>query len=71
MIEREKYDFQTIFYQFQEKDAQMIYLLEGVNSDSKIKTAAATFNDIDQFKTDRSLLYNEICELRVIKTPEV
>ncbi|OQR76777.1 xaa-Pro dipeptidase-like [Tropilaelaps mercedesae] len=55
---------------FKEKETQMIYLLEGENSDSGLRTEPASFKGIEAFTTDLSFLYNEICELRVIKTAE-
>ena len=49
----------------------MIYLLEGVNSDSDLTTQPATFDGIEAYKTDKELLFPEMSDLRVIKTPEV
>lgn len=49
----------------------MLYLLEGVNSDSGLTTQPASFEGIDAYSTDKELLYPEMSDLRVIKTPEV
>ena len=47
-----------------------ILLLNGVNSQLKLNTVPASFDGIENFEVDNSpLLFNEISDLRVIKTP--
>jgi len=55
---------------FEDRNPEMIYLLEGKNADSGKITEPANFEGIAAFKTDKSKIYNEVCELRVVKTPE-
>jgi len=73
---KNKYQTESVMYTdqigtfFKDQDAKMIYLLEGVNADSGKTTEPATFEGIANFKTDKAVIYNEVCELRVIKTPQ-
>ncbi|XP_011869675.1 PREDICTED: xaa-Pro dipeptidase isoform X2 [Vollenhovia emeryi] len=53
-----------------EKRAQTLLLLHGENSDSGLKTRKTHFDGIEKFSTDSEILYPEICECRVIKSPE-
>lgn len=53
-----------------EKQAKLLLTLNGRNSDSRLITREATFDGIDEFRVDNGLLYPEICECRVIKSPE-
>ena len=51
-------------------ESHTILLLNGKNPDSKLNTVPASFAGIENFKVDNTtLLYNEIADLRVIKTP--
>ena len=50
-------------------DHVTLLLLLGRNTDSKKMTRPATFEGIEQFRTDMDTLFNVIMELRVIKTP--
>ena len=51
-------------------ESYTILLLNGKNSDSKLNTVPASFAGIENFKVDNTtLLFNEIADLRVIKTP--
>ncbi|KAG7203153.1 hypothetical protein KM043_010272 [Ampulex compressa] len=52
------------------KRASLLLTLNGRNSDSGLEAQGAVFEGIEQFKVDKSILYPEICECRVIKSPE-
>ncbi|XP_053984440.1 xaa-Pro dipeptidase [Hylaeus volcanicus] len=52
------------------KQATLLLTLMGKNSDSGLQTHEADFDGINQFKVDNKVLYPEICECRVIKSPE-
>ena len=52
------------------KGAAVLLTLSGRNSDSGLQAQEATFDGISQFKVDNKVLYPEICECRVIKSPE-
>lgn len=52
------------------KRAQLLLTLSGRNSDSGLLARGAIFDGIDQFRVDNKILYPEICECRVIKSPE-
>ncbi|XP_015440153.1 PREDICTED: xaa-Pro dipeptidase [Dufourea novaeangliae] len=52
------------------KEASLLLLLNGRNSDSGLETQEVDFNGIKQFRVDKTVLYPEICECRVIKTPQ-
>lgn len=52
------------------KRAALLLTLRGKNSDSGLETNETVFNGIDQFNVDNRTLYPEICECRVIKTPQ-
>lgn len=53
-----------------EKRAHLLLTLSGKNSDSGLQAREADFDGIAEFKVNNSILYPEICECRVIKTPE-
>ncbi|XP_011173008.2 xaa-Pro dipeptidase [Solenopsis invicta] len=53
-----------------EKRAQLLLTLSGRNSDSGLLAREATFDGIDKFTVNNDFLYPEICECRVIKSPE-
>ncbi|XP_028049802.1 xaa-Pro dipeptidase isoform X2 [Monomorium pharaonis] len=53
-----------------EKRARLLLLLSGRNSDSGLLAREATFDGIAEFAVDRDFLYPEICECRVIKSPQ-
>jgi len=73
---RKKYETDSVMYTdempkfFKDNKPEMIYLLEGKNADSDKITEPASFNGIDAYKTDKQFMYNEICELRVVKTAQ-
>eukprot|EP00743_Colponemidia_sp_Colp-15_P001221 GILK01001341.1.p1 GENE.GILK01001341.1~~GILK01001341.1.p1 ORF type:complete len:481 (-),score=77.27 GILK01001341.1:273-1715(-) len=46
----------------------VVYLMQGVNSDSGLVTAAATFPGMEAYRLDYGKLFLEICDLRTIKT---
>ncbi|KAG9436528.1 xaa-Pro dipeptidase [Apis mellifera carnica] len=52
------------------KQAILLLTLNGQNSDSGLQTKEAIFDGIDKFKVDNKILYPEICECRVIKSPQ-
>ncbi|XP_017884511.1 xaa-Pro dipeptidase [Ceratina calcarata] len=52
------------------KQVTLLLTLRGQNSDSGLETKEAVFDGIDQFNVDNHTLYPEICECRVIKTPQ-
>ncbi|XP_043589455.1 xaa-Pro dipeptidase isoform X3 [Bombus pyrosoma] len=52
------------------KQANLLLTLNGQNSDSGLQAKEATFDGINQFKVDNKILYPEICECRVIKSPQ-
>ncbi|XP_031784394.1 xaa-Pro dipeptidase isoform X2 [Nasonia vitripennis] len=52
------------------KSAKLLHTLHGVNSDSGLTSKEATFEGIDKFEVNNEILYPEICECRVIKTPK-
>ncbi|XP_032681047.1 xaa-Pro dipeptidase isoform X1 [Odontomachus brunneus] len=52
-----------------EKRAHLLLTLSGRNSDSGLLSRELVFDGIDEFKVNKSILYPEICECRVIKSP--
>ncbi|XP_025153287.1 xaa-Pro dipeptidase isoform X2 [Harpegnathos saltator] len=52
-----------------EKRAHLLLTLSGRNSDSGLLAREAVFDGIAEFKVNNSILYPEICECRVIKSP--
>lgn len=52
------------------KGTDLLLTLKGVNSDSGLQAQEAVFDGIGQFNVNNDILYPEICECRVIKTPE-
>nr|XP_033339755.1 xaa-Pro dipeptidase isoform X2 [Megalopta genalis] len=52
------------------KEASLLLTLNGRNSDSGLETPELNFNGLEQFKMDKTVLYPEICECRVIKSPQ-
>mmetsp|Transcript_25149 Transcript_25149/g.35237 ORF Transcript_25149/g.35237 Transcript_25149/m.35237 type:complete len:493 (+) Transcript_25149:71-1549(+) len=52
-----------------ELKASVLYLLKGLNTDSDKTHEPATFDNINTYAVDTELLFPEICECRVIKTP--
>ena len=64
-------DYSEMIYHLQSLgESPTILLLNGINSDSGTNTVPASFNGIENFEVDNSpLLFNEISDLRVIKTP--
>ncbi|XP_076182460.1 dipeptidase C isoform X2 [Ptiloglossa arizonensis] len=52
------------------KQASLLLTLSGRNSDSGLQTQEADFDGINKFKVDNKVLYPEICECRVIKSPQ-
>eukprot|EP00033_Pygsuia_biforma_P000322 GCRY01000393.1.p2 GENE.GCRY01000393.1~~GCRY01000393.1.p2 ORF type:complete len:480 (+),score=116.01 GCRY01000393.1:128-1567(+) len=55
---------------FREKNASLLYLLYGQNSDSKSFSKPAHFEGIEEFKVEKETLHKEITECRVFKSPE-
>ncbi|XP_014469832.1 PREDICTED: xaa-Pro dipeptidase [Dinoponera quadriceps] len=53
-----------------EKRAHLLLTLSGKNSDSGLCAREAVFDGIAEFEVNNSILYPEICECRVIKSPE-
>ncbi|XP_078038424.1 dipeptidase C [Augochlora pura] len=51
-------------------EASLLLTLHGRNSDSGLEIPELNFNGIEQFKVDKTVLYPEICECRVIKSPQ-
>ncbi|XP_026330800.1 xaa-Pro dipeptidase-like, partial [Hyposmocoma kahamanoa] len=49
---------------------EVLLLLMGINSDSKVTTKETYFEGIKKFKVDSEILFPIITELRVFKTPE-
>lgn len=54
----------------QEIKASVVYVINGINSDSKKPAKEARFPGLDKYKIDRTKLYREMTALRVYKTPE-
>ncbi|KZC04075.1 Xaa-Pro dipeptidase [Dufourea novaeangliae] len=48
------------------KEASLLLLLNGRNSDSGLETQEVDFNGIKQFRVDKTVLYPEICEWYMI-----
>lgn len=46
----------------------LLLTLKGVNADSNHRTLEARFDGIDKFQVNNSVLYEQICDLRVFKT---
>ncbi|XP_076245592.1 dipeptidase C [Calliopsis andreniformis] len=73
---RERYRVDEVRYTdeiaevLKKKQASLLLTLSGRNSDSGLQAQEATFDGISQFKVDNQVLYPEICECRVIKSPE-
>eukprot|EP00698_Gefionella_okellyi_P013120 TRINITY_DN3574_c0_g1_i1.p1 TRINITY_DN3574_c0_g1~~TRINITY_DN3574_c0_g1_i1.p1 ORF type:complete len:500 (-),score=106.99 TRINITY_DN3574_c0_g1_i1:15-1457(-) len=55
---------------FAERNVSLIYVLEGMNTDSERTTQAANFDGLDKFRVDRSTLHPVLSAQRVIKTEE-
>ncbi|XP_029165515.1 xaa-Pro dipeptidase isoform X1 [Nylanderia fulva] len=73
---KERYGVDETYYTdeiarvLKEKRARLLLTLSGRNSDSGLLTRETIFDGIDEFKVNNSILYPEICECRVIKSPE-
>lgn len=52
------------------KGAKILLTLNGLNSDSLLSTPKLTFHGIEDFTNEMGFLYPEICECRVIKSPQ-
>ncbi|RWS08883.1 xaa-Pro dipeptidase-like protein, partial [Dinothrombium tinctorium] len=71
-----RYGVDHIFYTdeiakvFNDLKPEVLLTLKGVNSDSGKTSREAVFEGIGKFVVDNSLLYPEIAECRVFKTPE-
>ncbi|XP_054278394.1 xaa-Pro dipeptidase [Macrosteles quadrilineatus] len=72
---KEKYGVDDVFYIREIANCinhlkpDQILTLSGVNSDSGLSSTEAVFDGISEFKVDNEILYPEISECRVIKTP--
>lgn len=71
---QEIYRVNNVFYtdeiaqQLEKMNPEKLLTLNGVNSDSNLPSVQATFDGIEKFNVDNSVLYPIITELRVIKT---
>nr|CDS28436.1 xaa Pro dipeptidase [Hymenolepis microstoma] len=54
---------------FSEKKPSLLLTLHGMNTDSGLMTTEASFQGIDKFKVDSSVLHHEMSECRLIKSP--
>ncbi|KAL5962245.1 Xaa-Pro dipeptidase [Taenia solium] len=54
---------------FCEKNPSLLLTLHGLNTDSGRYTLEASFDGIDKFKVDNSILHHEMAECRLIKSP--
>lgn len=66
----ETYYTDEIAETLKKKEAALLLILNGRNSDSGLETPELIFDGIKQFKVDKTILYPEICECRVIKSPQ-
>ncbi|XP_033216261.1 xaa-Pro dipeptidase isoform X2 [Belonocnema kinseyi] len=72
---KERYDVDETYYTdeiasvLSQKNASLLLTLNGTNSDSGLPAREAVFDGIEKFKVDNKILYPEICECRVIKSP--
>lgn len=66
----ETYYTDEIVKVLKEKKASTLLTLSGTNSDSGLPAREAVFDGIGQFKVNNEILYPEICECRVIKSPQ-
>ncbi|XP_034942765.1 xaa-Pro dipeptidase isoform X2 [Chelonus insularis] len=53
----------------EKKNAELLLTLHGQNSDSGLFSREAKFDGIERFNVNNTILYPEICECRVIKSP--
>ncbi|KAM7536409.1 hypothetical protein Aperf_G00000082922 [Anoplocephala perfoliata] len=54
---------------FCDKNANWLLTLRGLNTDSGLLTTEASFEGIEKFKVNNSILHHEISECRLIKSP--
>ncbi|GAB6021388.1 hypothetical protein CHUAL_003995 [Chamberlinius hualienensis] len=72
---RKKYEVHEVYFADEMKDVlkkkkiSMLYLLNGLNSDSGLTSRPAAFDGISEFKVDNVALHPIISECRVIKSP--
>ncbi|KAK7866927.1 hypothetical protein R5R35_001664 [Gryllus longicercus] len=75
---RKRYDVNRVFYADEiasvmestlEFRPSVLLLLHGINTDSNLIAREAVFDGISKFKVDKVILFPEIAECRVIKTP--
>lgn len=70
-----KFGVNEVFYtdeisqQLEASGVKKLLLLKGLNSDSGLECEPASFKGIEGFETDTSMLFHEIAECRVFKTP--
>ncbi|XP_017767587.1 PREDICTED: xaa-Pro dipeptidase [Eufriesea mexicana] len=73
---RQRYAVDEVYYTdeiakiFKSKQAALLLTLSGQNSDSGLQTKEAIFDGINEFKVNNTILYPEMCECRVIKSPQ-
>ncbi|XP_017783851.1 PREDICTED: xaa-Pro dipeptidase [Nicrophorus vespilloides] len=71
---KNKYKVDSVYYVDQladvlkEQNPSSLLTLKGVNTDSGLTAKDAEFDGIDKFTVDKTTLFNEIADLRVIKT---
>ncbi|VUZ43823.1 unnamed protein product [Hymenolepis diminuta] len=54
---------------FSKKNPSLLLTLFGMNTDSGLMTTEASFEGIDKFQVDSSILHHEMSECRLIKSP--